>query len=107
MSQILDGKVAIITGGANGIGRATVELFVKEGAKVVIADVNVEGGEELAAQLGSAAVFKRTDVSSMDDVKSLVDFDLASFEAVFATNVTGAMLMAREAAKIFIKRPKR
>lgn len=79
MSQVLSGKVAIITGGANGIGRATVELFVKEGAKVVFADVNVESGESLAAQLGDSAVFKPTDVSSMDEVKELVDFAVAKF----------------------------
>jgi NAD(P)-dependent dehydrogenase (short-subunit alcohol dehydrogenase family) len=79
VSQLLEGKVAIITGGANGIGRATVELFVKEGAKVVIADINVESGEEFAAQLGGAAAFKRTDVSSMDDIKALVDFAVSKF----------------------------
>lgn len=79
MSQVLSGKVAIITGGANGIGRATVELFVKEGAKVVFADVNVESGESLAAQLGDSAVFKPTDVSSMDEVRELVDFAVAKF----------------------------
>lgn len=79
MTQVLSGKVAIITGGANGIGQATAELFVKEGAKVVIADVNAEAGEALAAQLGNSAVFKRTDVSSMDEVKALVDFAITQF----------------------------
>jgi NAD(P)-dependent dehydrogenase (short-subunit alcohol dehydrogenase family) len=79
VSQLLAGKVAIVTGGANGIGQATVELFVNEGAKVVVADINVERGEAFAAQLGSAAAFKRTDVSSMDDVKALVDFAVAEF----------------------------
>lgn len=79
MTQVLSGKVAIITGGANGIGRATVELFVKEGAKVVIADVDVADGEKLAKQLGSAAAFKRTDVSNKDEVQALVDFAVAKF----------------------------
>lgn len=79
MSQILAGKVAIITGGANGIGRATVELFVKEGAKVVIADVNTDEGEAFAAQLGDAALFKRTDVSSKDEIQALVDFAVEKF----------------------------
>lgn len=79
MSQVLSGKVAIVTGGAGGIGQATAELFVKEGAKVVIADVNAEIGEALAAQLGSAAAFKRTDVSSMDEVQALVDFAVTKF----------------------------
>jgi len=79
VSQVLSGKVAIVTGGAGGIGQATAELFVKEGAKVVIADVNADIGDKLAAELGSAAVFRRTDVSSKDDVQALVDFAVAKF----------------------------
>ena len=55
----LAGKVAIVTGGASGIGRAIVELFVAEGAQVVIADVDAERGEALAAELGDAAAFQR------------------------------------------------
>jgi NAD(P)-dependent dehydrogenase (short-subunit alcohol dehydrogenase family) len=79
MSQELAGKIAIVTGGASGIGRATVELFHEEGAKVVIADVDTARGEALAKNLGDAARFKRTDVSSVDDVQQLVDFAVAEF----------------------------
>jgi len=79
VSQVLSGKVAIVTGGAGGIGQATAELFVKEGAKVVIADVNADIGEKLAAELGSAAIFRRTDVSSRDDVQALVDLAVSKF----------------------------
>lgn len=75
----LQGKVAVITGGASGIGRATVELFVAEGARVVIADMDVAGGEALAASLGDAAVFVRTDVSSRDDVQAAVDLAVSRF----------------------------
>src|ERR1700719_2990643 len=69
----LTGKVAIVTGGSSGIGRATVELFVDEGARVVIADLDDEHGEELAKALGESAVFKRTDVADPEQVQQLVD----------------------------------
>jgi NAD(P)-dependent dehydrogenase (short-subunit alcohol dehydrogenase family) len=79
MARELSGKVAIVTGGASGIGRAAVELFVEEGAQVVIADVDAARGEELAATLGAAAAFERADVSRVDDVQELVDFTVARF----------------------------
>jgi len=79
VAQELAGKVAIVTGGASGIGRATAELFVAEGAQVVIADVNDAQGEELAAQLGKAALFRRTDVSNKEEVQALVDCAVARF----------------------------
>ena len=75
----LAGKVAVVTGGASGLGRATVELFVKEGAKVVIADVNSGPGEQLAAGLGAMARFRQTDVSNAEQVQALVDFAVAEF----------------------------
>src|SRR5215510_892801 len=75
----LAGKVAIVTGGAGGIGRATVELFVAEGAKVVIADVDAAQGEAMAAQLGANVRFKRTNVADESEVRALVDFAVATF----------------------------
>jgi NAD(P)-dependent dehydrogenase (short-subunit alcohol dehydrogenase family) len=75
----LAGRVAIVTGGATGLGRATVERFVEEGAEVVIADVDATRGEELAKQLGAAAAFKRTDVANADEVQDLVDFTVTRF----------------------------
>jgi NAD(P)-dependent dehydrogenase (short-subunit alcohol dehydrogenase family) len=79
MAAELSGKVAIVTGGASGLGRATVELFLKEGARVVIADVDTARGEDLARTLGPAASFKRTDVGNADDVQALVDFAVDRF----------------------------
>jgi NAD(P)-dependent dehydrogenase (short-subunit alcohol dehydrogenase family) len=78
-SQELAGKVAIVTGGAGGIGRATAELLVAEGARVVVADVDEEGGPKIAAQIGEAAAFKQTDVSDADQVQALVDFAVDRF----------------------------
>jgi len=68
----LSGRVAIITGGASGLGRGTVERFVQNGAKVVIADLPSSPGEEVAASLGDNAVFVPTDVTSESDVKNVM-----------------------------------
>src|SRR3990172_1352735 len=68
----LDGKVAVITGGASGIGEGTVRLFVDEGARVVIADVQDAKGEMLADTLGGRAVYQRTDVCQEADVEAAV-----------------------------------
>ena len=69
----LAGKVAIVTGGNSGLGAGTVELFVAEGARVVIAARGEEAGQALADRLGENAIFKRTDVSVEADVQALVD----------------------------------
>jgi NAD(P)-dependent dehydrogenase (short-subunit alcohol dehydrogenase family) len=79
MSNELSGKVAIITGGANGIGRGTAELFVEEGAKVVIADIDEDRGRSLSATLGLATRFKHADVAKREHVQALVDFAVAEF----------------------------
>ena len=67
MAGRIEGKVALVTGGASGVGRATVELFVKEGAQVVFTDLNVEAGESLAASQGGKALFIRQDAASAAD----------------------------------------
>jgi NAD(P)-dependent dehydrogenase (short-subunit alcohol dehydrogenase family) len=71
----LEGKVAIITGAASGIGVATALLFAKEGTKVVVADLNESGGNETVDQIrsdGGAAIFVRTDVTSAKDAEAIV-----------------------------------
>jgi hypothetical protein len=75
----LDGRVAVITGGASGMGEAATRLFVREGARVVIGDVQKDKAEALAAGLDGRAVALMVDVSRSDDVKSLVDSALSRF----------------------------
>ena len=67
----LENKIAIVTGAAHGIGRAIAEMFAEAGARVVIADVDVEAGSAVAAAL-DGSIFIRADVSVAADVESLV-----------------------------------
>lgn len=83
----LSGKTAVVTGGASGIGRAICEVFAEEGAQVVIADIDVEGGEQTLASIrmsGGEAVFVRTDVSVEVDVERMV---AAAVDAYGAINI--------------------
>jgi NAD(P)-dependent dehydrogenase (short-subunit alcohol dehydrogenase family) len=73
MTGRLEGKVAVITGGASGIGAATAALFVEEGARVVIGDMQADVGEETAGRLGANCAFQPCDVSKETDVAALVD----------------------------------
>lgn len=78
----LNNKCALVTGGASGIGRATVELFVKEGAAVVIADINAELGKQVEheiQQAGGKAVFVPCDVTCADDCQRAVQVAVKQF----------------------------
>src|SRR5580658_2721544 len=79
MGEELKDKVAIVTGGAGGIGRATVERFIAEGARVVIADIDAEAGHALARELGDDAAFRETNVADAEQVQALVDFTVDRF----------------------------
>lgn len=68
----LDGQVTVITGGASGIGEAAVRLFAREGARVVIADIQDSRGEALASELGDSARYMRADVTSETQVERVV-----------------------------------
>ena len=115
----LSGKVAVITGAAQGMGEAHARLFVREGAKVILTDVNRDGGGALASELGKDALFVAHDVARSEDwlnvveagearfgpitslvnnagvigpVRSMLDFDEADFIKVCAINQLGVFL---------------
>ncbi|PYS22342.1 MAG: short-chain dehydrogenase [Acidobacteria bacterium] len=124
----LQNSTALVTGGSSGIGFAIARMLIQNGARVAITGRDERKLKEAADALNAHPI--RADVSNESDVKktldevlkafghldilvnnagigvfkNLVEMDRAGFEAVFATNVTGAMLMAREAAKHFIQR---
>ena len=78
----LENKVAIITGGASGIGRAICEVFAEEGAKIAIADIDAKGGEETLRRIKAAngeAIFVQTDVSKESDVQNMVEVAASAF----------------------------
>lgn len=131
MVNELLGKVAIVTGGASGIGAGIVEKFVAEGARVVVADVDRDRGEALVTRLGGEVIFRPADVSDPDQIADLVagavesfggldvmvnnagisskmhrsflDDDLADFQRVMAVNVLGVMAGTRDAAREMAK----
>ena len=72
MGERLKGKVAVVTGGASGIGAGTVDRFVAEGARCVVADIQEEAGKKLVASHGDKAIFVKCDVANEDDVEALV-----------------------------------
>ena len=77
-----EGKVALVTGGAAGIGRATALAFAKEGAKVVIADINITSGDEtveLIRHANGQAIFIKTDVTKAEEVKAMADKAVEAF----------------------------
>src|SRR5215475_8034546 len=75
----LDGKVAVITGATSGIGLSTAEVFVAEGAKIVIAGRRIPEGEALAKRLGAACIFRQTDVTVEDQMHALIGLAVEKF----------------------------
>ncbi|KAI3447837.1 hypothetical protein Pfo_004502 [Paulownia fortunei] len=128
----LEGKVAIVTGGARGIGEATVRLFAVHGAKVIIADVEDTLGNSLANSLSPQTTYVRCDVTSEEEIetlinstvskygkldilfnnagilgnqskhKSILDFDANEFDQIMSVNVRGAALGMKHAARAMI-----
>ncbi|XP_043707100.1 short-chain dehydrogenase reductase 2a-like isoform X2 [Telopea speciosissima] len=130
----LEGKVAIVTGGAGGIGEATVRLFTKHGAKVVIADVEDSLGTTLANSLSPSVTFVHCDVSIEEEIenlinstisrygrldilfnnagvlgnqskhKSILNFDADEFDLIMRVNVKGVALGMKHAARVMVPR---
>ncbi|KAL8224735.1 hypothetical protein R6Q57_017292 [Mikania cordata] len=128
----LEGKIAIVTGGAGGIGAATVRLFVKHGAQVVIADINDDNGLAIASSLSPHVTYVHCNVSQETEVenlidstirrygridilfnnagvlgnqskrKSILDFDVNEFDKVMSVNVRGVALGIKHAARVMI-----
>src|SRR5688572_1418557 len=131
----IKGAVALVSGGASGLGEATVRVLVEAGGKVVIADMNAEKGEALAQELGASAVFVKTDVADEAQVQAAVDkavslgglraviscagigdakriidrdgnaHDLRSFQKVISVNLVGTFNMMRLGAAAMAKNP--
>lgn len=128
----LQGKSALITGSARGIGKAFAEAYLREGATVAIADINLEAAERTASELGDKAYAVRldvTDVASIEaavaaveertggldilinnaalfDLAPVVEISKASYEKLFAVNVAGTLFTLQAAAKSMIARGK-
>jgi NAD(P)-dependent dehydrogenase (short-subunit alcohol dehydrogenase family) len=79
MTGRIEGKVAIVTGGASGIGAGTVRRFVEEGARVVVADLQVDAGKRIVAELGESARFIEADVADEFAVAAAVDLAVTEF----------------------------
>ena len=128
----LQGKSALITGSARGIGRTFAETYVREGASVAIADINLDAARKTAAEIGPAAYAVEldvTDLSSIDaavkaveektggldilinnaalfDMAPIVEIPKSSYDKLFSVNVAGTLFMLQAAAKSMIARGK-
>lgn len=96
MSRRLEGKVAIVTGGASGFGRGIATRFVQEGAKVVVADLSADGGNAVVQELGSAAVFQKGDVTKREDWETLLKV---------ATELGGLDIIINNAGATYANKP--
>ncbi|PRO65358.1 SDR family oxidoreductase [Alkalicoccus urumqiensis] len=130
----LQGKTAVVTGAASGMGKATALLLASEGANVVSADIQQDGAEKTAEEIrsqGGKAVGQQTDMSSPEEVKAMIDravdefgtldilvnnagimdgfepvgeISLERWEKVFAVNTTGVMTAMKEAVHVFLEK---
>lgn len=130
----LAGKTAVVTGAASGMGKAIAELYAKEGAKVIVSDINEEGAKKVAADIiaaGGTAQAVKTNVASLQDIEALIDTAVSTYgtldilvnnagvmdnfepaaeiaeeqwERVFAINTTSVMRSTRKALSVFLEK---
>jgi len=127
MAGRLEGRSALVTGGASGIGAATTRTFAREGARVMIADVQDELGEQIAKELGDAVVYQHVDVRKEDDIAAAIDradtefggldtlfanagivgtygpvdeLKIEEWDFTFAVNLRGVVLCMKHAARV-------
>ncbi|MCM3628503.1 SDR family oxidoreductase [Paenibacillus glycanilyticus] len=132
----LEGKVAVVTGAASGMGKAIAELYAKEGAKVVVSDLNAEGAETVVAGIkanGGQAIAVKTNVADLNDIHAMIDTAVQEFgtldilvnnagimdnmaaigdvederwDLIFEVNTKGVMRAIRKALPIFLEKGK-
>ncbi|MEC0264874.1 SDR family oxidoreductase [Paenibacillus anseongense] len=132
----LEGKVAVVTGAASGMGKAIAELFAQEGAKVVISDLNLEGSNAVAESIkaaGGEAIAVKTNVANLDDINMMIDTAVNGYgtldilvnnagimdnmapvgdvtdekwDQIFEINTKGVMRAIRKALPIFLEKGK-
>jgi len=95
----IEGSVALVTGGASGLGEATVRQLVSQGGRVVIVDLSVDRGEALAAELGDAATFAKADVTNADEVQAAVEQATSMGTLRAAINCAGVGMAMRTISK--------
>lgn len=132
----LEGKVAVVTGAASGMGKAIAELYAKEGAKVVVSDLNIEGAEAVTAGIranGGEAIAVKTNVADLNDIHTMIDTAVNEYgtldilvnnagimdnmaavgdvsdekwDLIFDVNTKGVMRAIRKAIPIFLEKGK-
>lgn len=132
----LDGQVAVVTGAASGMGKAIAELYAREGAKVIVSDINAEGAELVASAIveeGGIAKAVKTNVADLQEIEALIDTAVAEYgtvdilvnnagimdnfeaagdieddrwERIFAINTTSVMRATRKVMPIFLEKQK-
>lgn len=103
MAGRLEGKAAIITGAGSGIGRATAQLFAREGASVVVSDISEKGGQEtvaLIARAGGQAAFVKADISKTADVQAMIETAVARFDGLHVLFNNAAVALVGRDGKV-------